>query len=271
MRGTEIADSCTACSELAAAYESVITTLGATRLDMDVEDRSLDNTAGIDRRNRALRASSDGRRRMAARCRSSTPCRSSRPGWRRTGWRCCANAIRQRHRGRRGQHHDLRLLRRHHDRHGRRGDQRRRRACTGSCTRSTRAGRAASCGRWRATTIMPGIDDYPGRPRSPSWTTPRRLLRFARGHGHGTALDLGDPARQRRLPRHDSATNSCSGIVQPTGRSATGSSASPIQPEGVSLPSPSRRSRRGSRRGAGAGRCRRSGRCARVVGACAAR
>jgi hypothetical protein len=31
--------------KLAAAYKSVITTLGATRLDMDVEDRSLEDTA----------------------------------------------------------------------------------------------------------------------------------------------------------------------------------------------------------------------------------
>ncbi len=38
----------------AADYESVITTLGVTRLDMDVEAKSLNNTAGIDRRNKAI-------------------------------------------------------------------------------------------------------------------------------------------------------------------------------------------------------------------------
>ena len=48
--GTEIADSCTNVSQIAAAYESVITTLGVTRLDMDVEAKSLNNTAGINRR-----------------------------------------------------------------------------------------------------------------------------------------------------------------------------------------------------------------------------
>jgi hypothetical protein len=52
--GTEIADSCTDVSKIAAAYESVITTYGVTRLDMDVEARSLNNTAGIDRRNQAI-------------------------------------------------------------------------------------------------------------------------------------------------------------------------------------------------------------------------
>jgi len=52
--GTEIADSCKDVNLIAAAYESVITTYGVTRLDMDVEARSLNNTAGIDRRNKAI-------------------------------------------------------------------------------------------------------------------------------------------------------------------------------------------------------------------------
>ncbi len=52
--GTEIADSCTDVSQIAADYESVITTLGVTRLDMDVEAKSLNNTGGIDRRNKAI-------------------------------------------------------------------------------------------------------------------------------------------------------------------------------------------------------------------------
>ena len=52
--GTEIADACTNVNSIAADYESVITTLGVTRLDMDVESSSLNNTAGIDRRNEAL-------------------------------------------------------------------------------------------------------------------------------------------------------------------------------------------------------------------------
>jgi Glycosyl hydrolases family 18 len=52
--GTEIADSCKDVNAIAVAYESVITTYGVTRLDMDVEARSLNNTAGIDRRNKAI-------------------------------------------------------------------------------------------------------------------------------------------------------------------------------------------------------------------------
>ena len=52
--GSEIADSCKTVSSIAADYESVISTLGITRLDMDVESNSLKNSAGIDRRNKAL-------------------------------------------------------------------------------------------------------------------------------------------------------------------------------------------------------------------------
>jgi hypothetical protein len=52
--GTEIADSCTNVQSIAADYEQVITTLGVTRLDMDVESSSLNNTAGINRRNQAI-------------------------------------------------------------------------------------------------------------------------------------------------------------------------------------------------------------------------
>jgi hypothetical protein len=51
---TEIADSCADVGKIAAAYEKVITTYGVTRLDMDIEDISLDNTAAIDRRNQAI-------------------------------------------------------------------------------------------------------------------------------------------------------------------------------------------------------------------------
>ena len=52
--GTEIADSCTNVDSIAAQFEKVITTYDVTRLDLDIEDNSLTNTAGIDRRNKAI-------------------------------------------------------------------------------------------------------------------------------------------------------------------------------------------------------------------------
>ncbi len=52
--GTEIADSCTSVSKIAADYETVVRALHVTRLDMDVEDNSLTNKAGIERRSEAI-------------------------------------------------------------------------------------------------------------------------------------------------------------------------------------------------------------------------
>ncbi|MEV0411146.1 glycosyl hydrolase family 18 protein [Streptomyces sp. NPDC050448] len=53
--GTEIADSCTSVDAIAAAYEKVITTYEVSRLDMDIEDNSLTDKAGVDRRNQAIK------------------------------------------------------------------------------------------------------------------------------------------------------------------------------------------------------------------------
>jgi hypothetical protein len=57
--GTEIADSCKDVNTIAAAYEDVITRYDVSRLDMDVEGRSLNRTDGIDRRNKALKLVQD--------------------------------------------------------------------------------------------------------------------------------------------------------------------------------------------------------------------
>jgi hypothetical protein len=65
--GTEIGDSCKDVNAIAAAFEAVVTTYDVTRLDMDIEGRSLTRTAGIDRRNKAIKllqdwAAANGRR-----------------------------------------------------------------------------------------------------------------------------------------------------------------------------------------------------------------
>jgi len=52
--GRELADSCTSVDKIAAGYEKVVTTYNVTRLDLDVEDNSLSNLPGIDRRNKAI-------------------------------------------------------------------------------------------------------------------------------------------------------------------------------------------------------------------------
>src|SRR5882757_6352409 len=57
--GTELADSCTNVNSIASEFERVVTTYNVTRLDLDVEVESLDNQAGIDRRNKAIKIAED--------------------------------------------------------------------------------------------------------------------------------------------------------------------------------------------------------------------
>src|SRR5215475_6085538 len=51
---TDIADSCTSVASIAKVYENVITTYNVPRIDLDIEENSLTNTAGINRRNEAV-------------------------------------------------------------------------------------------------------------------------------------------------------------------------------------------------------------------------
>jgi glycosyl hydrolase family 18 (putative chitinase)/carbohydrate binding protein with CBM5/12 domain len=57
--GTEIADSCTDVASIAAVFEKVVTTYNISRIDLDIEDNSLTNAAGIDRRNKAVKMVQD--------------------------------------------------------------------------------------------------------------------------------------------------------------------------------------------------------------------
>jgi hypothetical protein len=52
--GTEIADSCTSVPAIAQVFEKVITTYHVPRIDLDIEGDSVNNTAGINRRNEAI-------------------------------------------------------------------------------------------------------------------------------------------------------------------------------------------------------------------------
>ncbi|MDQ0906271.1 hypothetical protein QFZ22_002256 [Streptomyces canus] len=52
--GTELADSCTSVDAIAEVFKSLVTTYGISRIDLDVEGDSINNAAGIDRRNKAI-------------------------------------------------------------------------------------------------------------------------------------------------------------------------------------------------------------------------
>ena len=53
-----------------------------------------------------------------------------------------------------------------------------------------------------AMTLLPGIDDYPKKTEVTSLADAQTMLNFAQANEHELPVHLGDPARQRRLPRH---------------------------------------------------------------------
>ena len=57
--GTEIGDSCKNVDTIFAAYRDLVTTYRVSRLDMDIEGRSLTKSEGIDRRNKAIKKLQD--------------------------------------------------------------------------------------------------------------------------------------------------------------------------------------------------------------------
>jgi hypothetical protein len=210
---TEIADSCHSLQRLATAYESVIRTYGVTRLDMDVEDRSLDNTPGIDRRNKALAeverwAASQGRRLQISYTLPVTPA-----GLEANGLNVLRSAIRNHTRvavvnimtfdyydgtttdmggaaisAARGLHRQLHAL---------------------YPRRSSRALWAME-----GNTILPGIDDYPKKTEVTYLSDARRLLRFSQSVGLGTLSIWAIQRDNGGCPGRIDANN-CSGIQQP--------------------------------------------------------
>jgi hypothetical protein len=87
--GTEIGDSCKDPAAIASAYEQVVTSYDVTRLDMDIEGRSLTRSAGSTGATRPSSSSRIGRPDMVAPCRSSTCFPRRRMGSNPAGSPCC--------------------------------------------------------------------------------------------------------------------------------------------------------------------------------------
>ena len=209
---TEIADSCHSVKRLAAAYESVIRSLGTTRLDMDVEDRSLDNSAGIDRRNRALARVERWARQHGRPLQIQYTLPVEPSGLEANGLAVLRDAIRRgtavsvvnimtfdyydgttTHMGSAAIH----ALRRLHGQLHRLYPHR------------------ASRRLWamEGTTIMAGIDDYPRKTEVTRLDDAVRLVRFARGHGM-PLLSMWSIQRDNGGCPGTLGDDSCSGIVQ---------------------------------------------------------
>jgi hypothetical protein len=209
---TEIADSCHSVRRLTAAYETVIRVLGATRLDMDVEDRSLDNPAGIDRRNRALARVERWARRHGRRLAIQYTLPVEPSGLESNGLAVLRDAVR------RGtavgvvnimtfDYYDgtttdmggaaVHALRRLH----------------AQLHRLYPARSSRRLWSMEGTTIMAGIDDYPKKTEVTHPDDAVRLVRFARARGM-TLLSMWSIQRDNGACPGTLGDDSCSGIVQ---------------------------------------------------------
>ena len=212
--GTEIADSCKDVNAIAAAYEQLIATYDVTRLDMDVEGRSLSRTDGIDRRNKAIKliedwAAAHGRPLQIQYTLPTTP-----QGLESTGVAILQNAIAN------GARIDVVNIMTfdYYDRvttdMG---------AAAISAAQGLHAQLAAlnpgktSAQLWamEGNTILPGIDDYPKKTEVTYLSDAQRLLGFAQANGIST-LSIWAIQRDNGGCPGTTDSNSCSGIVQST-------------------------------------------------------
>jgi len=210
--GTEIADSCNDVNAIAAAYENLITKYGVTRLDMDVEGRSLTRSDGIDRRNKAIKlvedwAAAQGRPLQISYTLPTTP-----NGLESTGVAILQNAIAN---GARVDVVDIMTFD-YYDRVT---------TDMGGAAISAAQGlfnqlkslypskTTAQLWAMEGNTILPGIDDYPKKTEVTYLADAQRLLDFARSVGINT-LSIWAIQRDNGGCPGVTDSNSCSGIVQ---------------------------------------------------------
>ena len=196
--GTEIADSCTSVPQIAAAYEQAITTYNVSRLDMDVEGRSLTNTAGINRRNQAIAmveswAAANGRP-----LQFSYTIPTSASGLESTGVAILQNAVAN------GASIDTVNIMAfdYYDHVTTQMGAAAENAATGAVSQLHSiypSKTTAQLWGMMGITLMNGIDDYPKKTEVTTVADAQNVEAFAHVQGREHAVDLGDPARQRRL------------------------------------------------------------------------
>ena len=224
--GTDIADSCTSVSAIAQVYENVITTYNVPRIDLDIEANSLTNTAGINRRNEAVAQVEAWAAATDRSIQFSYTMPSPPPGWTPPDEAVLQNAIADGATDQRREHHDVRLLHRHRAGDGHRHRDRRARACTASCSRSTRSDPPAQLWHMIGVTEMPGIDDF-GPDETFTQADAATVLNWAQQQRDQHPVVLGPAAGQRRLPGHQGRGHLLRASPSRPGTSATPSSRSP--------------------------------------------
>jgi hypothetical protein len=205
--GTEIADSCKDVSVIAAAYEDVITRYDVTRLDMDVEGRSLNRTDGIDRRNKALKLVQDWAAQQGRPFQVSYTLPTSASGLEPSGVAILQNAIAN------GTRVDVVNIMAfdYYDRVTTDMGTAAVNAATGTAAQLRNLGLNAKLG----ITLMPGLDDYPKKTEMTTLAHARQVLDYARANGLNT-LSIWAIQRDNGGCPGNTGSNSCSGIVQDT-------------------------------------------------------
>jgi hypothetical protein len=212
--GTEIGDSCQDVNAIAAAYEQVITTYDVTRLDMDIEGRSLNRPDGIDRRNKAIKLLQDWATTQGRTVQIVYTLPTSANGLEASGLAVLQNAIANNVRV------DVVNIMTfdYYDRVT---------TDMGAAAISAAQGlfnqlhglypakTAAQLWAMEGNTIMPGLDDYPRRTEATYPADAQRLLDFARANGI-SLLSMWAIQRDNGGCPGNTGSNSCSGIVQNT-------------------------------------------------------
>jgi hypothetical protein len=214
--GTEIGDSCKTVSSIAAAYEELVTIFDVTRLDMDIEGRSLTKPDGIDRRNKAIKmlqdwATSHGR---TVQIQYTLP--TSRDGLEASGLAVLQNAIDN------GVRVDVvnPMVFDYYDRAG---------LDMGDSAISALQGihiqlmnlypgkTGAEIWAMQGATIMNGLDDYPRKTESTSVQDAQQLYAFATATAtRMNTLSMWAIQRDNGGCPGSTGSNDCSGIVQNT-------------------------------------------------------
>jgi hypothetical protein len=205
--GTEIADSCKDVNTIANAYEDVITRYNVTRLDMDVEGRSLNRTEGIDRRNKALKLVQDWAVAQGRPFQVSYTLPTSATGLEPSGVAILQNALAN------GTHVDVVNIMAfdYYDRVTTDMGTAAVNAANGTAAQLQSIGLTARIG----ITLMPGLDDYPKKTEKTTLAHAQQVLDYAKANGVDT-LSIWAIQRDNGGCPGVTGSNSCSGIVQNT-------------------------------------------------------
>jgi hypothetical protein len=212
--GTEIADSCKDVNAIAAAYEGVITKYEISRIDMDVEGRSLTKADGIDRRNKALKLVQDWAAANGRPFQVSYTLPTSASGLEPSGVAVLQNAIAN------GTRVDVVNIMTfdYYDRVT---------TDMGGAAISAAQGLVAQLhtlypaktpaqlNAMVGITLMPGLDDYPRRTESTSVADAQRVYNYAKANAFNT-LSIWAVQRDNGGCPGSTGSNTCSGIVQGT-------------------------------------------------------